>query len=369
MDDQDDYDEAETKAARKGEGRGLRILMVRPSALGDVARTVPVLVSLRKKWPGARIDWVVNSAFVEVVGAHPDVDEVISFDRKGLSKFGRSRRATKAGWMFAKKLREAKYDLVIDLQGLARSGMITWLTRSKKRVGFKNAREMAWLGYNVRHNVEEGVKHTVDQMLRLIEGEGIEVVKDMRLYTSQKDKRWFKEFQKENGIGEGGYACIAPTARWMCKCWPIEKYGEVAKRLLESGIGGEKLVVIAAPNERGQLDPMLEYLENAGIDSSRIILPNTSVGQMMTLIEGGRVMVCNDSAPLHIAIGFGKPVATMFGPTDPEFVGPFERMDTVVQPEEAKAEGFVFNYREHKDDQSLIGKIEVEEVWERLKSN
>ncbi|QQE13325.1 glycosyltransferase family 9 protein [Planctomycetota bacterium] len=335
-----------------------RILIVRPSALGDVARTVGIPTSLKAQYPNAKIDWVVNSMFVDVVKSHPAVDRVIPFDRKRISKFGRSIDATKAGFAFRRELREHRYDLAFDMQGLARSGLITWLSQSKRRIGFKNAREMAWLGYNSRHQIDE--THTVDQMHGLIEAEGIESIKDLQLYCADEDVAWLEQYKQDKSIGS--YACLAPTARWMCKCWPMEKYAEIGKRLIEEKVI-DKLVVLAAPNEQDQLTS-LTRLFNHWHMAEKLIIPKTTVGQMMCLIKDCKLLVCNDSAALHIGVGFGKPIATVFGPTDPEFVGPYDRMETVVQPEAAKIDGFKFDYRGHKNDQSLISDVSVEVVWD-----
>ena len=346
---------------------GKRILLIRPTALGDVARTVPVLATLRKAHPEAHIDWLVAKAFAPAVRHHPMLDGVIEFDRQALARFGYSIKATAAGRRFAKLLREQRYDAVYDLQGLLRSGLFTRLTRAKRRVGFANARELGWLGYNVRHHVD-AKWHTVDRMLGLLEADGMEAVRDMRLYLSEEDKAWLGAFKQEHGIGEAGYACIAPTARWGCKCWPIERYGRIARRLIESGKAGDKLVLIASPKEREQVLPIYEVLMGdgpAGGDlRERVVFPETTVGQMMALLSEPRVLICNDSAPLHIAVGFDRPVVALFGPTDPALVGPYQREASVLISPEAKQSAA--NYRRYHNDATLIAQVTIEDVWLKL---
>lgn len=340
---------------------------MRPTALGDVARTVPALATLRKAYPHAHIDWLVARAFAPAVRHHPMLNGVIEFDRKQLSRFGLSPRATKAGWRFGQLLREKQYDAVYDLQGLLRSGLFTRLTGARHRVGFANARELGWLGYNVRHHVDAKM-HTVDRMLGLLEADGLELVHDMQLHLAEQDKAWLDSFKREHGIGDAGYACIAPTARWGCKCWPIERYGQIARRMIEEAKAGDKLVIIASPDEREKVLPIYEVLMGNGAAGGdlreRVVFPNTNVGQMMALLSEPRVLVCNDSAPLHIAVGFGRPVVALFGPTDPALVGPYRKSDSVLRPPDA--DQFKSNYRRHMDDPTLISKITVDEVWGKL---
>ncbi len=346
-----------------------RILIVRPTALGDVARTVPVLASLRRAFPDAHIDWLVAKAFADAVRHHPMLDGVIEFDRKELSRFGLSPASTRAGWRFAKLLREKKYDAVYDLQGLFRSGLFTRLTGAKKRVGFANAREAGWLGYNRRHRIDTQT-HTVDRMLGLLEADGVTLVHDMQLHLSQDDADWLNTFKQDHGIGAAGYTCIAPTARWGCKCWPIERYGQVARKMIENNLAGDKLVLIASPNEREQVLPIFETLMGDGASGGdlrdRVTFPTTTVGQMMALLSQPRVLICNDSAPLHIAVGFARPVVAIFGPTDPALVGPYQQSNSVIRPPDA--DQYQSNYRKHLDDPTLISKITVDEVWGKLQN-
>jgi len=337
-----------------------RILIVRPSALGDVARSVPALASLRQACPEATIDWLVASPFVDIVAHHPMLDGVIPFDRKALSGFGFRPGATRAGLALAKKLRRARYDVVYDLQGLARSGLLTWLTRAPRRVGFAGAREGAALGYNIKHQVPDSI-HTVDRMLGLLTADGLTANKDMRLYTGPADQTWASDFINQHGLTPGRYVCLAPTAQWGCKCWPAERYAALARRVIDLGKAGEKIVVLAAPSEHPKLGALIEEL------GDNVLLPKTSVGQLAALIQGSALVVANDSAALHIAVGLDRPAVALFGPTDPARVGPYGRADDVIQPPGLSADDMQ-RYRKHKHDDSLIARIEVQTVWDKVVS-
>lgn len=348
-----------------------RILIIRPSALGDVSRTVPALVTLRRAWPDARIDWLVQRGFADAIRHHPGLTRVIPFDRDWLAKLPRRQASLRGGLRFAKELKDTAYDAVYDLQGLFRSGLFTFFTRAPRRVGFANAREFGWLGYNVRHHVNGapapgststsipgGPRHTVDRMLALLEHDGLAPVRDMRLYTGTDDEQFVDQLQdafRRDGFGPD-YFCVAPTARWGCKCWPIERYRDVVERL-RNRWPDRPVVVLAAPSEATQA---------ARLSQRGVVFPQTTVGQMMAILRRTRLLVCNDSAPLHIAVGFDRPIVAIFGPTDPHEVGPYGRLDTVLRP--ADAEGFRFNYRAHRDDPSLIAKVTLDDVWRKIET-
>lgn len=320
-----------------------RILLIRPSALGDVARTVPVLASLRQAFPEATIDWLVDERYIDAVRHHPMLDGVVPFARRDRSP------AKLLG--LRRRLHAQRYDRVYDLQGLLRSGLMARATSAARRVGFADAREGGWLGYNVRHRIDPAIKHTVDRMLALVEADGIEPVRDMMLHVGEADRAWAADWLKQRGWS-GGYVCVAPTAQWLCKCWPIDRYAEIAKRV------DRPVVVLAAPHEAAQVQPLLDAL------GDRAVLPRTTVGQLMALIEYTDLLLCNDSAALHIAVGLDRPIVALFGPTDPRKVGPYQREGTVVQPPDA--DKLVFDYRKQRDDQAIISRVTVEMVWEKL---
>ncbi|MEM1107695.1 MAG: glycosyltransferase family 9 protein [Planctomycetota bacterium] len=321
-----------------------------------MARTVPCLTSLRNAYPEAQIDWLVGSAFVDAVRAHPALTGVVPFDRKKKSTV----------WPLLGRLRSAKYDLVFDLQGLLRSGFYSWGTRAATRVGYANAREFGWLGYNHRHRIDPTL-HAVPRMTALLSAEGIGVANNLSLYVPTEDTAWAEAFASENQLTPGRYACVAPTAQWGCKCWPLPRYVELTRRLLErSDI--DHVVVLAAPHEKPAVEAGFKELD-ASLHK-RVVVPTTSVGQLMALIRDARLLLCNDSAPLHLAVGLDTPTVSLFGPTDPALVGPppaeivgaeFASKHRVLRS--PSADGQTFNYRAHREDNTLIAELSSNDVW------
>ncbi|HMN94919.1 MAG TPA: glycosyltransferase family 9 protein [Phycisphaerales bacterium] len=335
-----------------------RILLIRPSALGDVCRTVPVLASLRRGNPGARIDWVVNEAYVDAIAHHPALTAAIPFPRARFAKFWRSPALATEIWRWAVALRRTRYDLVIDCQGLGRSGLIAWATGSRLRVGYADAREAGWLGYNRRVEVPRTL-HAVDRMLALAvaadsapqvgrraeptraagqpqadEHRAIRPVaavpqEDVRLAVPPAGAAWLQRYRRQIDLAaEEPYAVLAPTARWMAKRWPAAHWAKLAGPLVERGFS--RIFLIGSQSERTQVGEALPPppLRNAVVN----LVGRTNLRATMALIAGAALVVANDSAPLHIAVGFDRPLVGLFGPTDPDLVGPYGRREWVIRP-------------------------------------
>lgn len=329
-----------------------RILIIRPSALGDVCRSVPLAAAIRKHRPGAEIHWLVNAPYAPVIEAHPAIDQVIPFDRKALGK--QSSRLNLVPILgFLRSLRSQRYCIVIDAQGLARSGLFAFATGARLRTGHADARELGWLGLNKRITPTPG-EHTVDRMMSLLAPLGInEPEPDMHLYAREADKVW-RDSQPE--LREP-FIVFAPTSLWPAKRWPIERFTELARLLLHQG---HRIVVVGAPGEERQCAPLL-LLASEGLPVIDLV-GKTSVGQMLAVIEKARLVLANDSAALHMAVGFNRPIVGLFGPTRTEIVGPYRKPDAVIQHVSST------DHLDYKDDSSveLIGRIRVDEVHERI---
>lgn len=296
------------------------ILIIRPSALGDVARTVPALVSLRKAYPDARIDWVVEQGMEAVIEAHPDLSNIVIFPKQAVKKA--AKRLNPGPLLtFRRTLRAASYDAVFDLQGLARSAMMTYATGARVRAGLARARELGWLAYT--HTTDaEVTMHTVQRMLEVIKAAGVPIVEDMRLYTSPRAQNWLSQ----QSWADTDYVVLAPTSRWPAKQWPQQRFAEVAKILADMGL---TVLVVGGKSERDQCPDLLEAttLHDNIID----LVGNTSIAQLMAVLSCAALVVANDSAALHIAVGFDRPIVALFGPTRVERVGPYKREVDVVQ--------------------------------------
>ncbi len=333
-----------------------RILIIRPSALGDVCRTVPVLAALRRAYPTARIDWLVQDTFADAIRSHPALTSAVLFPRREFGDLARRGRLLPIlRWL--SNLRRTRYDVVLDCQGLARSGLFSRWTGAPIRLGYTNAQELAWLGYTKRVYASR-ILHAVDRMMMLAEAAGASPVRDMRLYSAPADRGWLAADPR---LAARPFAVLAPTSRWPAKRWPADRFADLARRLLDQRPGGiERVAIVGSAGERDQCAPLLDF----GSRDERVVdlLGSTSVGQLMALIEAAALVVANDSAPLHMAVGFGRPLVALFGPTRKDRVGPYAREQDVVQqvlPHEAP---------DHKNEslgRTLMERITVDKVLDR----
>ncbi|MFI4898440.1 MAG: glycosyltransferase family 9 protein [Phycisphaerales bacterium JB059] len=327
-----------------------KILIIRPSALGDVCRSVPVLVSLKRAFPEAQVDWLVQDSFRDAVSAHPDLHSVVPFDRRGM---GRASRRGNLGpmWRLAGSLRRAGYHLVVDAQGLFRSGFFAGATGAERRIGYRNARELGWVFCNERHRVDRSM-HSVDRMLALLERAGIEPVRQLRLFTPESGRAWVTRHHPE--LNEGGYVVLAPTSRWVAKQWPDARFAELCGALLERSVA--RVVLVGGPGEAAQC-PTLGAL---GERDPRVLnlIGATGIDALMALIERCDLLVANDSAALHMGVGFERELVALYGPTRVDLVGPYRRDADVIQH---VSPGDPMN---HKIDAngSLMERIGVDEV-------
>ncbi|CAG0950706.1 ADP-heptose--LPS heptosyltransferase 2 [Phycisphaerales bacterium] len=227
--------------------------------------------------------------------------------------------------MYLRSLRDRQYDLVIDAQGLARSAFMARATGAPHRVGHADAREFAALAYTQRvpADIEQ---HTVDRMLSLAAAVGAPAVADtraMRLYTPPSAAGFTA---KHPLIGGARYVVLSPTSRWPAKQWPDQRFATLASALARDGL---TVVLVGSASERSQVPGCLALAEaNPCVVD---LLGRTSVGQLMDVLEHSALVVANDSAALHIAVGFNRPLIALYGPTRVHRVGPYRRAGDVIQ--------------------------------------
>ena len=327
-----------------------RILLIRPSALGDVFRSIPVLTSLSRAFSGVPIDWVVQEGFEDAIRAHPAVSRVIGFPRRRIQYWWRSPAQARRAFDFFRGLRNG-YDLVVDAQGLARSGIMALASGGEKRIGFADAREGAWLGYTDRITVSGGL-HAVDRMLSLLEGAGIEPIKDSKLFVPEDVEADWASW-RASSIGQEPYIALAPTSRWVSKEWPADLWAELAGRLLRDG-HTKKIVLLGAAGEVGRLSEIARG--SAGI---KILAGQGPLAFSMAAVRDASLVVANDSAMLHAATGFGVPLVGLFGPTDASISGPFDRVaDCITSPVADPA----LHYRDPKIGDRVMRAITIDSV-------
>jgi len=302
-----------------------RILIIKPSALGDVVHTLPVLSLLRRRWPQAHIAWLVGSAFAGLLRGHRQLDEILSFDRQRFGSGWRDISTAAELARFLRQLRDRRFDLVIDLQGLLRSGLLSALSGAAVRVGFSNARELSPLFYTHHVPIDSMEQHAIDRYLCITEALGCgrtPIEFDFSIGAAERA-------QVQTLLGDRGpFAVLLPGTNWPTKRWPADRFAELVGPLrrdlglLSILAGGADAVPIAREICRLAPDGDCGPLDLTG---------RTSLRQLVALLERATLVIANDSGPMHIAAALARPLVTIFGPTNPIRTGPYRRPDSVVR--------------------------------------
>jgi len=331
-----------------------RILIIRPSALGDVCRTVSVLAALKRAWPKATIDWVVQDSFADAVRAHPALDGVIPFPRGRWRRWWRSASLLREvlGWYGS--MRGGAYDLVLDCQGLARSAIASRCTGAPARVVRAQARECAWMAGTLRVPDPTGAD-ALSEMLSLVSALGVQADPDPTLHAPMEDVRWWRGSREAFGLG-GRFAAIAPTSRWPGKRWDFARWADVARALQSRGL---VVAAIGAPGEEAQVDQAL--LGTAGCVN---LCGRLTVGRMMAMLSDAALAVAQDSAAIHVAAGMGTPYVGIFGPTDPGRTGPWRGSPWCLWGGRGESLGS-HAYRDEARGRMLMDRVSVDDVVAR----
>lgn len=291
-----------------------RVLIIKPSAIGDVVHTLPVLNLLRRHWPNAQISWLVTPECAGVVDRHPFLHEVIHFDRKGFVGAWRNPRAILALRELAQSLRKRAFDLVIDLQGLFRSGWLSRTTHAPVRLGLSDARELAGIFYTHRVDVGPRDQHAIERYLAVTEalGAGRGPV-EFPFAVDEIDRQSIAAMVPER------YAVLLPGANWVTKRWPVERFAALQRPLRERF--GLQTVIAGGPDDE-ELARQIPGVNLVG---------KTTLRQLVALLEGADLVIANDSGPMHIAAALGRPLVVPFGPTNAARTGPYGRPDSVIR--------------------------------------
>jgi lipopolysaccharide heptosyltransferase I len=285
-----------------------RVLIIKPSALGDVCNAFPALAALRAHWPEARISWVINDALRGLVEGHPAIDDVIGFERSkwGVIAFAR----------FLTRVRRHRFDLAIDLQGLLRSGLIAGASGAPVRVGPSDAREGAGWFYTHTVATSRESEHAVDRMIAFARALGADVADARPVATmSAADREW--ALRTLTSVSRPRLV-INLGARWETKRWPPAHFAEVARRAFNERDAG--LVAVGAPEDRAGVEDLVRRLDPIPVLD---LCGRTTLPQLAALAEASDLFLSNDTGPLHLAVSAGARVVGIYTCTSPALNGPY----------------------------------------------
>jgi len=298
-----------------------RVLIIKPSALGDVVTALPVLRGLKRTFPETSVSWLVSKQWAPLIGHDSQLDEVVLFDRRRLGQAWRSAGAAGDLAQFLAHLAHGEYDWVIDLQGLLRSAIFAMATRAPLRAGFADAREGATVFYTRRDQPRE--QHTVDRNIHLARSLGLDArPADMSLELSQAGRDLAETLCGSCGLDRHEFVvCSAPTT-WQTKVYPARHWRKVVARLAKD----IPVVLIGSDGDNDLCNSIAEGL-GAGVVN---LAGRTTVDGMVAMIAASAGVICSDSAAKFVASAVGVDCVTLIGPTRPERTGPYLRGQAIV---------------------------------------
>ncbi|WP_010588175.1 glycosyltransferase family 9 protein [Schlesneria paludicola] len=335
-----------------------RICLIKPSALGDVVQTIPLLPVLKQCYPEAEISWVVNRELRDLIDGHPALHESIPFERRG-------------GWSawitLLKTLRERRFDLVFDLQGLLRSAVMTAVTGARVRVGMETAREGSRYTLNcmIPNSGRDVPAHARYWRVADVLGFG-ETPRQTKIVTSDADQAWAITQLQE--LPRPIFA-VHPGARWVTKRWPVEKFADLMRRADRQWSGS--VLILGSKAERPDADQLTNLLaEKMGtIGTSRIknLAGQSTLKQLTSLLERVDFAISNDSGPMHLAAGLDIPTLGLFTCTSAIRSGPPGSMHELVSTKVACAAGYHKTCPHHGAEHlSCLRELGVSRAWSAL---
>ena len=295
------------------------IVVIKLSAIGDVLHGVPAAVALKRAFPEARIGWAVEGRAADVLAGHPAVDHLFRLPRGWLTS-----PRTVLG--LRRQLRAFRPDVAIDMQGLLKSGVASWLSGAAMRIGPAKpvSREHAWLAYT--HPVKPTATHVINRNCDLLAALGVRAGQptfDMPHWPVSRLRmtQWVASLRLARPP-----VVVNPGAGWTSKLWPVERFAATA-RALHRRHGQPVVVVWGGAAERAAA-------ERIAADSfgAAVVAPDTSLQDLGELARLASLFISSDTGPLHLAAAVGTPCIGLFGPVPAALNGPYGPAHVCVEP-------------------------------------
>jgi lipopolysaccharide heptosyltransferase I len=294
----------------------LKVLILKPSSLGDVIHALPALRVLKRQYPHAEVHWWVEEGFAALLEGDPDLSKIYIFHRRNWRTFAGALGELSLAW----ELRNEEYDWVIDLQGLARSAWFGWLVRGKMTIGLDSGREGARAFYDVSVCRNAPETHAVDWCLDVVRVMGV---------ANDMDYEWMPKSTCSHSPlldSQSKWIAFCPGARWPNKCWPPDHFSRLATNLCLRD-NHLRIAILGTSEDAGLGRIISGAAPNACLD----LTGKTSLAEMIECMRSTRVVVANDSGPLHVAVALNRPLVALYGPTHAGHTGPYRKPDTVMR--------------------------------------
>jgi len=305
------------------------VLLVRLSARGDIVFSSPMVRAFRRTFPEARITWLAESHTKNLIEHHPELDEVLVWNRNAWKKLVKERkfitlfREAKA---FVTELRKRRFDLAVDMQGLLRSGIMTFLSGAPVRIGLRPKEgSQLFMTRVVDRNRNQGNRAKVSsEYLYLAQELGLDTSEfNMEVPLAREDRAFVDRWIREEGL-EGGYVVAIPFTTRPQKHWFEDRWAELLDRV-ESELG-LPTVILGGPGDEEALDRIREMARSRPLS----LVGRTSLTQAAGAIERASLVVGVDTGLSHMGIAFDRPTVTIFGSNIPYTEPPTDRAKVLV---------------------------------------
>jgi lipopolysaccharide heptosyltransferase I len=302
-----------------------KILIIRLSSLGDILHAVPAVQGLRRAFPRARIDWLVEERTSFLLSAVVGIDRIHTIDTRSVREESLGSESWKRLWAVLRILRAERYDLSLDFQGLLKTGLFSLFCGATERLGFdrKLVRERPahWF-YTRRVRGSPPTRHVVQLNAELARAAGAhDTPSRAELRGRPEHEAAIDERLRQEKLSQ--FAVINPGGGWITKKWSPAKYGRLSARIASEL--DLPVIVTTGPGE----EPLYEEIARtcAGRPPSHF---QVSFLELIPLLSRARLLVGGDTGPFHLACALGTPTVGIFGPTSPARNGPWSGEDEAV---------------------------------------
>ena len=285
-----------------------RILVIRLDRIGDVLLSTPTLHALRNAYPKARITAMVRPPCQDLLDGHPAVDDVLVYEKEG------RHRSVWATIAFAYQLSRERFDLAIILHPSHRSHWIPFLAVIPQRVGFD--RKSGWLlTTSLPHIKQEGRYHELDYTLDVVAAigvplDGIERRPTMAVSAAARAK--MASWLTAQGVAASQrLIAIHPSASGPEKRYPADRFAAVADRMMKDA--NVRVVVVGGAAGVADAEAVQRAMHQQPLMAAGVF----NLQELAALLQRCRLLVSNDSGPVHVAVSQGTPVLSLFGRTQP----------------------------------------------------
>ncbi len=318
---------------------------------------LPALSGLRKSLPDAKISWLIRPEFAPLLKGHPHLTDVIIFDRKLLGKAWFHPGAFASLLSLIRVLRQRKFDAVIDLQGLFRTASLAWLSGCKKRFGIANTKEFAHHFYTNKVSQDAKCIHLVDYYLKIVQTITASETQAQFVFPRGPEAvDSISSLLKSHGVSPDNYAVLIPGSAHRDKCWPIRRFAVLADKT-----AAEFNLSIVATGTESEIDTIEDLRNQADVPIANLA-GQTSLSELIALLQAAKLVVSNDTGPGHIAAALGVPLVMIFGRSNPARVAPYARPQCVVaiEPDRRGLEP------DNPDPRYDIKNITIDQVYQKV---